>query len=109
VSAIVDSERLQEDAAPAADRSAFEVCCRAVGIDLLITKRRATENYFSERAIKAALGEQYSALGEYGALKPTATMRSVWSKSDNWRIARELSWDEIKDTDVGVFLKALSG
>jgi len=64
----------------------------------------ATENYFPDRAVKAALGNEHAALGHYEKLKHD---KPGWRKSDNWKIARQLESAEIHDTDLGQFLKNL--
>lgn len=104
IAAVVDSERTAQEYNPAKQRIAFESTCKDLGIDVLLTERRATENYFSDQAIKAVFGEKYRALTHYEALKDCAC---PWSKSENWKIARHMEWNEIKDTDIGQFLAKL--
>lgn len=104
ISALVDSERTSQEDKPAKQRTAFEVTCKKLGIDVLLTNRRATENYLSDRAIKNVLGEKYRGLGYHELL---ADCVPCWSKNDNWKIARQMEWAEIKDTDVGRFLEQL--
>jgi hypothetical protein len=101
VFALVDSERSSAMDPLPIDRAGFQASCNAIGIDTLVTQRRATENYFTDAAVKSALGDDKVALGHYDSLgKPKR-----WSKSDNWRIAREMTWDDIAPTDVGSFLQ----
>lgn len=104
VVAIIDSERTSADAALAADRQAFVEQCRSLGIDILVLERRAMENYFSDTAVKRALGEAYAALAPYQALKDA---EQPWAKRDNWRIAQESERTELETTDLGRFLAAL--
>ena len=104
VYALVDSERESYNALPASDRRDFASCCQKLAIPVLLTQRRATENYLSDAAIKGVFGPSYSALGEWERLKDRSPR---WSKNENWRIAREMSWEEIKGTDVGTFLSSL--
>lgn len=104
VIAIIDSERTSADAALAADRQAFVEQCRSLGIDILVLERRATENYFTDTAVKRALGDAYAALEPYQALKEA---EQPWAKRDNWRIARESERTELEQTDLGRFLAAL--
>ncbi|MGT2473677.1 ATP-dependent nuclease [Paraburkholderia terrae] len=99
--AIVDSERDSDGAAADPARVAFESLCQRLGYKVLLTERRATENYFDDRAIKAALGQSFSALGHFDRLKGHA---NPWSKADNWRIAQELDWSAVKGTDLGKFV-----
>jgi len=104
LSAIVDSEKAAADTALTPDRTGFLSSCQNANIPCLVTARRATENYFTGRAIKAALGQQYEALGEFERLEDK---NPKWPKSNNWRIARELNWPEIAETDLGRFLEGL--
>jgi hypothetical protein len=100
VIAIIDSERDGPDAPIAKDREQFANVCARLGIKVLVTKRRATENYLSRRAITAAKGEMFTALGHYE--KPD--IGRFWGKADNWRIAREMTREELLSTDLGQFL-----
>ncbi|MBD1914845.1 MULTISPECIES: ATP-binding protein [Cyanophyceae] len=99
--ALVDSERNHEDCELDKNRSQFLWSCKSIGIECHILKRRATENYFSDRAVKAVKGEKYRALEPYEKLN---TLQFSWSKSENWRIAREMEQAEVIDTDLGEFL-----
>ena len=58
----------------------------------------------SDRAVKIAKGDKYHALTPYEKLKEASP---AWGKQSNWRIAREMSLEEINDTDLGQFLQAL--
>ncbi|MBU9643612.1 AAA family ATPase [Burkholderia gladioli] len=104
ISAVVDSEREVEGGSPDPARVGFEAICRNLGFRVLLTERRATENYFDDAAVKAALGSSYSALGPYQTLK---SHTNGWSKADNWRIAQDLNWDVFVTTDLGRFIDAL--
>jgi len=102
--AFVDSERT-EAGAPAADRRrAFVETCVRLGIKVCVTDRRSLENYFTDRAVKAAFGGGFSALQPYQALRDAP---NGWSKTDNWKIAREMTIDELSGTDVGAFIESL--
>ena len=102
--ALVDSERDSLSAPPAGRRVGFAETCHKIGIDVCVTERRAIENYFSERAIKAALGDAFTALSPYQVLKDAAL---PWGKVDNWKIAREMTIEELAGTDLGKFLQRL--
>jgi hypothetical protein len=104
ISALIDSERDAPNAPLPANRQAFHKTCQGVGIRCHVLKRRAIENYFSDRAVKAVKGEKYQALGQYEALKAAAL---PWGKEENWRIAREMTADELAATDLGEFLGSL--
>jgi len=100
--ALVDSERTSEAGPIGTKRQAFKDVCEKLSIPVCITDLRAIENYFPDRAVKAALGSSYSAIGPFDALKDAT---KPWGKTENWKIARQLDWGEIADTDVGRFLK----
>jgi hypothetical protein len=63
---------------------------------------RATENYFTDRAVDEAFRGRYRALAPYE--KPGA---NCWGKSDNWRVAQVMRKDELDSTDLGAFLSQL--
>lgn len=98
----IDSEKSAAEANLAKDRRQFLEACKQCGVNAAASEKRATENYFTERAIKAALGASYEVLDSYQLLK---TASKPWSKSDNWRIAREMSKSEIEQTDLGRFIE----
>ena len=107
VYAIVDSERTGKDKPPIKARSDFKKSCEGLQIKVHLTDRRATENYFTEHAIKEVLGDKYSSLGHYDSLK---TAPNSWNKSqDNWRIASRMTRQDIENTDVGQFLLEVLG
>lgn len=106
VYAIADSEREHQDGSPDAKRLAFEASCEKLKIPVQLTKFRATENYFSDRAVKEALGNSYSALGPYENIKNSA---NGWAKADNWKIAAKMNIKEIQQTDIGAFIRDAMG
>lgn len=103
--ALIDSETTTANEPLAAHRQAFVERCEQAGIVCKVLERRATENYFSDRAIKESVGSQYRQLAGYESLKDVTPR---WRKKENWRIAREMTLDEIEATDLGQFLKSLS-
>lgn len=104
VFALIDSERESATTPLGRDRANFEVACKKLDIECCVLKRRAIENYLSDRAIKEIKGTNYSALQPYEVLK-NATLG--WGKAENWRIAREMTKGEIENTDLGEFLKKI--
>ena len=100
----IDSERNSAEAPIAADRLAFMADCKSIGIDVHISERKATENYLEENGIRKILGAEFKPLEPYQKLKACP---KPWHKSDNWRIARETEFDDIRNTDLGKFLEAL--
>lgn len=67
--ALIDSERLSADEALGAERQAFITNCQEIGINCHVLKYRATENYFTDKAVKLVKGEHYSALQPYQKLE----------------------------------------
>jgi hypothetical protein len=100
----IDSERKSKDEALASDRIAFVSECEKRGVEVTVSERRATENYLEINGIRAVLGDGFQELGHYEKLKESA---KPWHKSENWKIARETSLTDIKDTDFGEFLHSL--
>jgi energy-coupling factor transporter ATP-binding protein EcfA2 len=103
---LIDSERTAAGEPLIADREGFRVTCEKLFLPerVLLTQRRATENYMTDRAIKIVKSDKYRALTEYEEL---ASVDPVWAKNENWKIADEMQFDEIKDTDLGQFLLSL--
>lgn len=99
---LIDSERDAQGAAPDRRHDAFVTACRQLGYRAHMTDRRAIENYFPERAIREELGVKYHALQPFERLREAAL---GWPKSDNWRIARQMTLDELLASDIGRFLK----
>lgn len=104
VSALIDSERESGEAPLSEDRAAFVETCEALGITSHVLQRRALENYLTDQAIKQVKGEKYQELGPYQKLK---AVEPHWAKSENWKIAQEMSLEDIENTDLGVFLRML--
>ena len=86
------------------DRAAFQAECAQARISCVVLQYRALENYWTDRAVKAAKGSSFNALGPYEKLKDAAT---PWAKSDNWRIACEMTIEDLADTDLRHFLESL--
>jgi ABC-type branched-subunit amino acid transport system ATPase component len=103
---LIDSERTAEGDPLVADRECFRLTCEKLfrAERVLLTQRRATENYMTDRAIKVVKSDKYRALAEYEQL---GSVDPVWAKNENWKIADEMNFDEIKDTDLGQFLLLL--
>ena len=99
VYAIIDSERDKANGPPKATRKEFSDLCSKCGIDICVTERTGTENYFTTAAIRKVKGRTASQIGPYGKVG------SGWVKQDNWRIAKELNWNDIAQTDIGNFLQ----
>lgn len=104
VSILADSERTEAGAKLSKQRASFVQTCKTLGYNVHLTERRAIENYFTDRAVKAIFGEKFRSLGEYELLRDAP---NPWPKSENWRIAHEMSLDELQGTDLLTFLKEL--
>jgi hypothetical protein len=102
--AVVDSERSAAGQDLRPDRQGFIESCKKVGINHLLLERRAVENYFTERAVKQFKGNSYRALAPFELL---GDMNPSWGKEENWRIASEMTKDELESTELGRFLKQL--
>jgi hypothetical protein len=104
VAVLIDSERETENAALQKEREDFIKDCEAIGFKTHVTKWRAFENYFSEHAVKEEKGDSFRALTPYEKL---SNAPQGWAKSDNWRIARRMTKDEVLGTDIGSFLNQI--
>jgi len=104
ISALIDSERIVSGEQLSADRAGFVAACHDAHINCHVLDRRAIENYFPDQAIKRAKGNAYSALQPFQLLK---TASPAWPKSENWRIARAMTLEDLDGTDLGAFLKDL--
>ena len=104
VFALIDSERASLEGALDPDREEFVETCEKVGITCHVLDRRATENYFTDEAVKNTKGSEYRALEPYQLLKDISPS---WSKTENWRIARAMTLEDLNETDLGKFIDSL--
>jgi ABC-type cobalamin/Fe3+-siderophores transport system ATPase subunit len=104
ISAVIDSERSSASDPLSANSQGFVEACKKAKIDCKLLDWRAIENYFSERAIKKVQGPTYQALTPF---QKRETLSPMWPKTENWRIAREMTLDELRATDLGRFLEKL--
>jgi hypothetical protein len=79
----IDSERSSAGDPISADRQAFVNICKRLNIPCHVLERRATENYFTEGAVKSANGPTHKALGDFERLEDASPR---WKKRENWRI-----------------------
>jgi hypothetical protein len=103
VSALIDSERTSPAAQLEPRRQALVDLFNRKGLKLHVLERRATENYFTDGAVKRTFGENYRALGPYEKLSDASPH---WGKGQNWQLAAG-SASEIELTDFGKFLAEL--
>jgi hypothetical protein len=104
ISALIDSELEAAEAELSPDRQAFVENCTKLRIKCKVLDRRAIENYFTDRAVKKIKGDKYRALAPFERL---GQITPAWAKQENWRIAREMSLEELNGTDLGAFLASL--
>ncbi|HXA63963.1 MAG TPA: AAA family ATPase [Bryobacteraceae bacterium] len=102
--AVIDSERTAANASLELGREQFKVTCEKLGIRCHILERRAIENYFSPSSVLKVRGEKWPTLQPYQAVYDAWP---GWSKSENWRIAREMTREDLDATDLGKFLGAI--
>ena len=104
VFALIDSERSAPEVPIEPKRKKFSDMCEIIGITCHTLERRAIENYFTDVAIKIVKGDKYQALNHYQIL---TDISPAWSKTENWRIAREMTRKDLDSTDLGDFLESL--
>lgn len=104
VRALIDSERPEPNADLDKPRAGFVEACHSVGVECHVLRLRAIENYMSDRAVKIVKGPKYRALDPYELLRDASPS---WGKQENWRIAREMTLEELGITDLGEFVSSL--
>lgn len=102
--ALIDSERNESGAELEPCRAEFVEICGRLGIACHCLVRRATENYLTDSAVKRIKGDIYRALGHHEKLDEISPN---WSKHENWKIAREMTLDDLEGTDLGEFILRL--
>jgi hypothetical protein len=72
---------------------------KAQGIPCHLTELRAIENYFPDGAVKLVVPT-------LSALSPFEEAPRSWAKqkSQNWKMATNMTIDEIRSNDIGKFL-----
>ncbi|MBC8401887.1 MAG: AAA family ATPase [Candidatus Marinimicrobia bacterium] len=101
---VIDSEKDKKEDTISTRRLAFIESCKKVGINCHILEKRATENYLVDRAIRKIKGDKYRELAPFEKL---SDLDIAWAKHENWRIAREMNFNEVAKTDLGKYLKAI--
>jgi predicted ATPase len=104
VFALIDSERSATNEPLQPRIQGFVEACRDARVECKVLDFRALENYLSERAIKHVMGDKRRALLPYEKL---GNVSPSWPKTDDWRIAREMTRAELDGTDLGEFLGRL--
>jgi hypothetical protein len=106
VSVLIDSERATAGHQLDEPRQAFVDICKELGFDVHVLDRRTVENYFTDGAVKEVKGDKYRALTEFEAL---SSIDPRWGKNENWRIAAEMTRQDLDRTDLGAFFARLAG
>lgn len=103
--AVLDSEKRgsSADADPAKVRIKEKL--EANGIRCHLTERRATESYFTRRALSAVYPQCPPELDPHG--DPNLVNQGVngFSKYRNGEVAEKMEWQELAGTDVGKFIE----
>ena len=105
VSAVIDSERSDENDPIDKRIQGFVDLCRELDIACKVLDRRATENYLTTESVQAFKGSpKFTALGPYQNFKD---VQHSWSKHQNWQIAKEMKRADLEETDLREFLNGL--
>ncbi len=96
----IDSEKKSENSVLPRNRKSFLDICNKLKIKTRASEKRSIEYYFTERAIKKVNGDNCSIPAPYEKFDQS----KHWVKENNWRIAREMDFKEIQDTDLGEFI-----
>lgn len=102
--ALIDSEKNGPSNPLTQNRRDFLEACASAKVDCRVLERRATENYWTERAVQTLKGPSAHALAPFENLKSSP---HAWAKSDNWLIARAMKKEEIDQTDLGELMADL--
>jgi ABC-type polar amino acid transport system ATPase subunit len=104
---LIDSERESSDHTNTQRDKFIAKCKRLFGNkNAMQTDKRAIENYFTRKAIRAAMrSEKYDELSDFEHSKD---LQLFWGKNQNWRVAAQMEKSELEATDVGLFFKRIS-
>lgn len=100
VSVVIDSEISHAGAGLSKTRESFVAVCKSLGFEVLVTDRRALENYVTQEALTAVFGGDKKVLGPFEVFGSS----TGWKKSLNWRIFQVMKPEDLKDTNLGQFL-----
>ena len=104
ISALIDSERDAEEAPLPDNVAGFVEACSKADVACHVLTRRAFEHYLPDHAIKKVKGSGYRSIQPHESFKD---LTPRWGKSENAAIAREMSLDDLRNTDLGDFLTKL--
>jgi len=106
---ILDSEREKQNGEPKDTRKQTHSKCKSVSLPLMLTQRRCTENYFTTQALEK-IYPGHSAPNPVDHFKYLHLQHGSFSKKTGHLVGQAMTWEEIKDTDIGLYLDAfLSG
>jgi len=103
--AVLDSERKQRNSSPESQRLKIKEKLEANGIPCHLTERRATESYFTLRALNVIYSKCPAELDPYG--DPDLANQGVeqFDKHRNGEVAEAMEWQELERTDLADFIK----
>jgi putative AbiEii toxin of type IV toxin-antitoxin system len=101
IRAIIDSERKARDQEPHEKRLTLKARLQAARIGCHLTELRATESYFTSRALQLVYGDCSPRLDPFG--DPNLADQGVkqFKKPRNGEVAQAMEWAELKNTDLG--------
>ncbi len=102
VAVIIDSERDAVDEPLETKRATFVKACMDASIPCHATERKATENYFTQKAITEAIGGNARSLEAFERLSTHG-----WGKRDGLKISAKMTVAELDKTDIGEFLRGI--
>jgi energy-coupling factor transporter ATP-binding protein EcfA2 len=105
ICSLIDSERTSPTDALPNNRRQFKASCDKASISCHVTDRRATENYFTDEAVKSVKGHGFRALEHFAKLGDAP--ETAWGKNESWLIASKMSKEEWLTTDIGQFLNGI--
>jgi ABC-type cobalamin/Fe3+-siderophores transport system ATPase subunit len=102
VAVVFDSERTSASAPLAQKFENFKTRAEEIGYSVYATDLHSTENYVSQAALDTVFPTQnFRALGPFEKFDKT---KPHWGKSENWKLFREMSREDVEKTGIGAFL-----
>ncbi len=103
---ILDSEKTSAAGVPHENRVRVKAACDSAGIKCHLTYWRDTESYFTPEAVKKFYPDHDG--NSLKKFEPITRKVGSFDKSDGGKIAAEMSWADIKDTDIGEVLTSFT-
>lgn len=106
-SVIFDSEISKEGEELQQKFKNFKSNCEKLNFNVFETEFHSTENYITQKAINNVIGASYPVLGKYESLESPERKKNntKWGKSDNWKMFKEMTIDDFRETKLEVFIK----